>query len=106
MADTLKRLSGPTLLTAAAATLYTAPASTITSVRSIHIANESAATATCTISIGADGPGKRLFYQVPVYVGDVLDWAGLVVLAAGEALQAYSGTASALTLTVSGIETA
>jgi hypothetical protein len=107
MADVLKRLgSTPLALTTTAATVYTAPASTTTTVTAIHVANEGAAPATFTLSVGADGAGKRFFYGVTVYVGDSFDWGGQLVLAAGEVLQAYASAATALTLTVSGVETA
>jgi hypothetical protein len=106
MADTAKRVAGPTLLTATAATVYTVPASTTTTLRNIHVSNETATAATLTMSIGTDGAGKRLFTGFTVAANDVVDWSGFIVLAAGELLQAFSGTASALTLTVSGVETA
>lgn len=105
--DTLKRLVGPTSLTGTAATVYTVPAATTTTIRSLHVTNETGTSATFTLSVGTDGAGKRMFYQVPVASGDIgIDWTGSLVLAAAEMLQAYSGTASALTLTISGIETA
>lgn len=106
MADTLKRLAGPSLLTASAATVYTVPASTTTTLRNIHVANETATSATLTMSVGTDGAGKRIFMAVPVLGNDVIDWSGVIVLAAGEVVQAFSGTASALTIVVSGVETA
>ena len=106
MADTAKRLSGPTLLTAAAATQYTVPASTTAILRNIHVSNETAIAATFTMSIGTDAAGKRLFTAFTVGANDVLDWSGFIVLAAAEIIQAFSGTASALTLTISGVEVA
>jgi hypothetical protein len=106
MADTAKRLSGPTLLTAAAVTQYTVPASTTAILRNVHVSNETATAATFTMSIGADAAGKRLFTAFPVAGNDVVDWSGFIVLAAAEIIQAFSGTASALTLTVSGVEVA
>jgi hypothetical protein len=105
MTDTLKRLSGPAALTAAAVSLYSAPASTTTTVVGIHVSNETSAQATFTFSVGADGAGKRFFYQQLVAAGDSFDWSGTLVLAAGELYQAYSSTAGALTLTVNGVET-
>jgi hypothetical protein len=104
MADLAKRLAGPTSLTATAATVYTVPASTKAIVRNIHVANTSAAVATFTMSIGADAAGTRYYDDVEVPVGGALDWSGFLVLAAAETIQAYSGTASVLTLTISGVE--
>lgn len=105
MADALKRLSGPTALTAAAVTQYTAPALTTATIRSIHVCNESAAQHDFTLSIGVDGAGKRLFKNQVVPAGDSFDWTGNIVLAAGELVQALADAGAVLTLVVSGIET-
>lgn len=57
MAGTLKALTAtPAFLPAAVANIYTPPASTIfTVLRHIHIANVTAAAATCSLYIGATG---------------------------------------------------
>src|SRR4051794_8825061 len=104
MADTLKRLAGPTLLTASAATVYTVPALTTATVRNIHVCNETGTAATFTLSLGTDGAGKRLYKAVSIPANESLEVGLSLVLAAAEILQAYSGTASALTLTMSGVE--
>jgi hypothetical protein len=104
MTDTLTRIAGPTSLSNAAATVYTTPAATTTSITNVHVANESGATATFTLSIGADAAGKRYFYQINIFANDVFDWTGLIVLAATEIIQAYSGTNAVLTLTMSGVQ--
>jgi hypothetical protein len=104
MADVLKRLQGPALLTAAAATVYTTPALTTTVVRAIHVANESTGSQTFTLSVGADAAGKRVFYQQLVFPGDSFDWAGSLILAAAEVVQAYASVTSTLTLVMSGVE--
>ncbi len=106
MADTAKRLSGPALLTGSAATVYTVPASTTTILRSVHVSNETGSTATFTMSIGTDASGKRLWTALDIPTKSSFDWSGFIVLAAAEILQAFSGTASALTLTTSGVEVA
>jgi hypothetical protein len=105
MTDTLKRLGGPTALTTAAATLYTAPAATTTTITGIHVANEGAAQATFTFSVGTDGAGKRFFYQIPVATAEAFDWSGTLVLAAAEVVQALASAATTLTITVTGVET-
>jgi hypothetical protein len=104
MADTLKRLSGPASLTNSAATVYTVPGATVAVIRDINVANTTGSAATFTLSIGADAAGTRLFSAVSVPANSTLQRTGSVVLAAGETLQAYSGTNAALTLTVSGVE--
>jgi hypothetical protein len=106
MADTLKRLSGPALLTAAAATQYTAPAATTTTLRNIHVCNGTGAARKFTLSIGTDAAGTRLFdgLQIPSY--DAFDWSGCIVMNATEILQAFCDVTTSITLTVSGVETA
>ncbi len=104
MSDTLARLVGPLAIGASAATVYTVPVGTTTTVRSIHVSNETASPRTFRLSIGADGAGKRLFYDVPVSPGDPgFDWTGSVVLTAGEVIQAQADNATALTLVISGV---
>lgn len=105
MADTLKRLAGPTALGTSAATVYTVPAATTATVRDVLVCNETGSAATLTISIGTDGAGKRICKDLSIPANTTWQLACGTVLAAAEVLQAYSGTASALTLTVSGVET-
>ena len=107
MTDTLARIVGPVALANAAATVYTVPAATTVTLRSIHVTNETGVQHTFRLSVGADGAGKRLFFDVPVSPVDPgFDWTGSVVMAAGEVLQAYAEVASALTLIVSAVVTA
>lgn len=106
MADTAKRLSGPTALTTSAVTQYTVPASTTAILRSVHVANESASTSWFTVSIGIDGAGKRLWFQQDVPAKSSFDWSGFIVLAAGEVIQALAQTATSNTLAISGVEVA
>ncbi len=103
--DVLKRLSGPTALTASAATQYTAPALTTTTIKAIRVANETGTAATLNISVGTDGANKRFIFGLSIPANGSYDWQGTVVLAAAEIIQAYSGTASALTMMMSGVET-
>lgn len=104
MADTAKRLAGPTLLTASEATLYTVPASTTAIVRHIRLANNSTDPVTATVSIGADAAGTRLYSGFEVPAKGIHDWSGFLVLTAAETLRGYAGTASQLAVTVSGVE--
>lgn len=107
--DTLKRLGGPTALSTSAATIYTVPASTVATIKSIRVSNETGSAAPLAISVGTDGANKRFIYGLSVPANGSYDWEGTLVLAAAEVLQAYSGpsgTASSLTIVVSGVETA
>lgn len=104
MTDTLERLVGPTLLTDAAATVYAAvPADTKVVIRDIQICNETGSDATFTMSVGADAAGKRLYKAYSIPANGFHSSQRQIVLAEGDLLQAYSGTASALTLTISGV---
>jgi len=104
MADTPKRLAGPVALATAPATVYTVPIGRTVVVRHMHIANETSAGVTFTVSIGTDGAGKRLYHQVPLAAAASLDWSGFLVLAAGESLQAYASGAASVSFVASGVE--
>lgn len=104
MTDTATRLVGPIQLTAAAATYYTVPALTTVVVRHILFTNVSANTETVTLSFGADGATTRLFNDVPVFSGGVIDWTGFQVIEAAEIIQALCSSAVAVNLTISGVE--
>jgi hypothetical protein len=102
MADAATRLAGPVGLGTSAATIYTVPGATTAILRSLHVANTSAADRTFRLSIGTDGSGKRLFYDQPVPLGQSFDWSGFIVLAAAEIIQAY-GDVAGLDITLSGV---
>lgn len=104
--DTLKRLGGPTALSGSAATIYTVPASTTATIKAIRVANETGSAATLNFSVGTDGANKRFVFGLSVPANGSYDWEGTLVLAAAEIIQAYSGTANALTIMLSGVETA
>lgn len=104
MADTLKRLAGPSALGTTAATIYTTPASTTTSLRNIHVVNTSAGSLTLTMSVGTDAAGTRIYDALTIPTKSALAWDGLIVLAATEVIQAF-GSAAGLTITLSGVET-
>jgi hypothetical protein len=104
MTDTATRI-GPTALTGSAATVYTVPSVTTFLMRSVQVCNEGASAANFTMSIGADGAGKRLFKDYSVPANGVLLETVLLSLAAAEVLQAFSSTGgAALTLTIGGIQ--
>lgn len=104
MAKTAKRLSGPALLAGAAATVYTAPAATKAVIRHIHVKNGSGSAATFSLSIGADASATREFDAVSIPANSVQSYYGYWVVDAAEIVQAFSGTASVLGLTLNGDE--
>ena len=104
MADTPKRLFGPAVLSAAAATKYTVPGATTTVIRHIHVLVTDGAAHTFTMSIGADAVGTRLYSAQPLSPDLPFDWNGFIVAAAAEIIQAYADAASGVTIEVDGVE--
>lgn len=105
MADTFKRLAGPVQLSTGAVTRYTVPSSTTTAIRNILVCNTTGNQAKLTMSVGADADATRIFKDHVIEPRSTFEFHGLIVMTATEILQAFSDTASALTLTVSGVET-
>jgi len=101
MARTVKRLSGPAQLTAAAATLITAGATEKVEIRHIHVYNPGASV-NLTMSITADAASKRIFDAYPIPTGPY-DHFGQYVLDPTEILQAFASVASQLVVTINGI---
>lgn len=104
MADVLKRLVGPVSLTDTAATVYTVPSGKTATMLDMQVCNESGADAYWTLSIGTDGPGKRLIFESLVPVGKSVQRTGAINLDDGEVVQAYADVDAAITLTISGVE--
>ena len=104
MSTTNKRLAGTTLITNAAVTYYTVPASTVTMLQHIHVSNPTALAVGFTMSAVTDAVGTRIYdnYQIPA--GGVLDVFTKYVMTAGQVLQASASTTNVLTLTVDGVE--
>ncbi len=97
------RFSGPALLTNSAATKYTVASGQAIVIRHIHVDNPAGGSnATLFISIGSDAAGARIFAGENVAPGVPLDHWCYYPLAAGEIIQAYSGTNNVLTCTISG----
>lgn len=103
-----KRLFGPAQLTNAAATKYTSPTPSApfslmkTIVRHIHVSNPTGSDVTFTMSIGADAAGTRIYDAFTIPKGQAYDAFCMYVLEAGEIIQSFAGTASALVLTLDG----
>jgi hypothetical protein len=104
MSVTNKRLVGPSQLTNAAATVYTAPAATQTTIKHIQVANTTAGAVTFTLSIGADAAATELFSAYSIAANSVLSIFVLFFLAATETLQAKASANASLTLTIDGQE--
>ena len=103
--DTPKRLAGPTLITSAEITLYTAPTGGQAIIRSIHIVNTSGSAVTFKMSIGADAAATRLYHDRSIAAGAEFDAPiSYLVLESGNTLRAQAATTNVLTATVSGVE--
>lgn len=101
MANTAKKLYAGTPGTTST-TLYTAPASTKTIVKSVVIGNTTGTNATLTVNFA--GIGLINAYSVAPNDTVVIDLS--LVLETGETITALQGTSSALNVHVSGVEVA
>jgi hypothetical protein len=109
MAGTLKRISGPAYLAAAAADIYTPPAATIyTVIKQIRVANKTGVAATFTLYIGATGGsagGTEITgLSKSVAANDFLDMffsPGLKMISS-DFLTGLASAATTLTITVMG----
>jgi hypothetical protein len=99
----IKTLVEPTLLTGSAATLYTATGVTA-QIREIVVCNTTGSDATFFMSKGTDAAGTRWYSGLNIPAHDTVHIDCKRTLADTNFIQAYSGTASALTLTVEGLE--
>lgn len=102
----LKRIAGPAYLAAAAADIYTPPASTIfTVIKHIHIANVTAGAVTFTLYVGATGGsagGTELFKAVSVPANSSFDFYTTLKMLSTDFLSGLAGAATSLTITVEG----
>lgn len=86
------------------AALYTAPGSTDVKVNSIVICNTTASPATLTLNVrtGAVGATNRILSAFSVAGNDTVTLETPVMLTAADVISGLQGTASALTVTISG----
>jgi len=86
--------------------LYTAPA-TGAVVRGIHVANTTGFAATITIGLNAGAAlvgAEHFLSALSIPANGTYDWSGFQALDASETIRGLQGTASALTVTISGVE--
>ena len=108
MAGTLKRISGPAYLGAAAADVYTPPASTIfTVIKHIRLVNKDSSARTVTLYVGATGGsvgGTEILKDYSIAVGGEKDLyfnPGLKMVST-DFLTGLASAANAITITVMG----
>lgn len=87
-------------------TVYTVPASTTVKLASVAICNTTGSSATLTLSVvpsgGTAGTGNRFMAAYTVRPNDTVIVDSAVYMNAGDFIAALQGTASALTITISG----
>lgn len=87
--------------------LYTAPATTTTYVKAIHICNTTATQRTITLGLRSGGTlaaANHFLSALPIPANGTYDWSGNHVLTTGQTIRALQETAAALTVHISGIE--
>lgn len=88
--------------------LYTSTG-TKTAVRAIHVTNTTAAAATITLGLTAGAAlaaANHFLSAISIPANGTYDWSGNQVLESGETIRALQGTASALTVRISGVTVA
>lgn len=87
-------------------TLYSVPLATDVKIGSIIICNTTGSAATVSLSVvssgGTPGASNRILSSFSVAANDTVTLETPVVLSAGDVISGLQGTASALTLTISG----
>ena len=105
---TPKRLAGPSYLANSATNIYNPASGIVANLRQIHLANKTGSAATYSLYIGATGGsagGTELAGAVSLAANSCVDlfFADLVMKNA-DFLSGLSGTASAIVVTVIGLE--
>lgn len=105
---TAKRLSGPTVLTTSAVSQFSVAAGKSVVCKQFVISNTSASTASVTFHLvtsgGSPASGNAFVYQLSVAPNSSLIYAADIPLSANESIHALASAASAINLTITGIE--
>lgn len=106
MADASGRIYGPAQPGTTNSTLYTVSAGTVV-VRNIHICNTTGTAATISLAINGSAAtaANRWLSSISVAPNGTYDWSGFLHLSTTDTIQGLQGTASALTVTISGVIT-
>lgn len=107
MPDVSGRIYGPAQPGITNATIYTVGSTATVVVRNIHICNVTATAATINLAINASATtvANCWLEEFTIPANSSYDWSGFLHLSANDTLQALQGTASALTMTISGVIT-
>lgn len=103
MADTYKVLYQGQLSTASG-TVYTVPSGAQAIVKSMRIVNTSASAATIKLWQGGSADSNVILPATSIDAGGFAEFEGTLTMAASTTLVAQAGAATAITLTVYGLE--
>lgn len=107
MADTLKILGSAALAATTLTTVYTVPASKMTTVSTITVCNRAATAATFRISVAAaaaaDTAGQYLYYDQAIDGNSTFTITIGITLATTDVIRAYASTAN-IQVNVFGVE--
>jgi hypothetical protein len=103
MADTLKRIFGPSNIPAGANTLFTGTASHVYTIKSITILNPTARAISVKLGMNGITDDKLFLPWVEIAAGGMGEYHGLKVMSGTETIQA-NATLSGLTISVSGLD--
>jgi len=103
MADTLKRLAGPTNIASGTSTLFTGVAAHVYTVKHMTIVNNTAGDINVKLGVGGVTDALLILPNSTVAAGGEAEWSGLLVLTGTETLQA-NASATGLTFTMSGLD--
>lgn len=107
MTVTQKRLGGPSQLTASSATYYTVPSATTTIVKQIILTNTTAAAKTATVRLYTSGTENNTFdilSAVSIAANETVSFGCSLVMNATETIKAFASAATAVNITIVGIE--
>jgi len=105
MADSVVRAYGPAQPAATDAVLYTVGVNEQFVIRNIHVCNTTASSATISLAFGGSSAiaANCFLYAFEIMPYNTYDWSGSLTLDEADTIQALQGTASALTLIISGV---
>jgi hypothetical protein len=105
---TTKQLAAVTGLTATAATLYTVPASTTTTVKTILLSNYTATDRSVTLHLvpsgGTVAAGNKILGEVNVPANTTTTVDTAIIMPTGAFLSGLASTTSAINVHISGVE--
>lgn len=108
MAYTIKKMAQSCVASTTETTVYTVPGSTSAIVKQFVFANVTGSSATISVSLvpsgGSAGVTNRILEAVPLPANSITVVDLTQVMATGDFISIKQGTASAITTTVSGVE--